>query len=277
MKKIFGFFVIIAAVMCAVLVLSSCGNDDKEIVQSIDKEGVGTLYEEEIQSEKVFDAEKIENTEESHNVKINPTTEKKEVENDVSSNEVQEEIQKLAPEQNPQANEITEADIIEELAEISDVAEQEVSDMKEQLIDAPTEETAETEQKLPEKNNKISLTVDCTDILNNIDALKKEKHSILPADGVIFSSDELDMQDGDSVFEILKRTLTSCGIHLEFNLAPITSSAYIEGIGNIYEFDCGQRSGWKYSVNGEFPRVGCSEYKVKPGDKIVFIYRVKAY
>ena len=60
-------------------------------------------------------------------------------------------------------------------------------------------------------------------------------------------------------------------------MTAVYNSAYIEGIGNLYEFDCGERSGWKYSVNGEVPRVGCSGVKVKPSDKIVFFYKVIGY
>ena len=123
----------------------------------------------------------------------------------------------------------------------------------------------------------VSLTVDCSDILGNMDSLKKEKHGLVPESGVIFSMSDIEITEGESVFDILKRALADSGVHLEFNLAPVTNSAYIEGIGNIYEFDCGERSGWKYSVNDEYPRVGCSDYKVKPGDKIVFVYKAKAY
>ena len=50
------------------------------------------------------------------------------------------------------------------------------------------------------------------------------------------------------------------------------SSVYVEGISNIYEFDCGDLSGWMYCVNGEFPNYGCSGYKVKPGDRIEWKY-----
>ena len=50
------------------------------------------------------------------------------------------------------------------------------------------------------------------------------------------------------------------------------NSAYIEGIDNIYEFSCGELSGWMYRVNGEYAQVSCSDYKVKDGDKIQWSY-----
>lgn len=61
-------------------------------------------------------------------------------------------------------------------------------------------------------------------------------------------------------------------IHMEFENTPMYNSNYIEGIGNLYEFDCGDLSGWTYSVNGWFPNYGCSRYKLKDGDKIQWRY-----
>ena len=49
-------------------------------------------------------------------------------------------------------------------------------------------------------------------------------------------------------------------------------SYYIEGINNLYEFDCGNQSGWMYKVNGWFPNYGCSSYNLKDGDSIVWAF-----
>lgn len=147
----------------------------------------------------------------------------------------------------------------------------------------PQSERVKAEEKTPEpapepeKIDTVSLSVDCTDVLYNMDSLKEEKRGIIPQNGIIYSNSTVEIQDGDSVFDVLKRALTSSGVHLEFSLTPVYNSAYIEAIGNLYEFDCGERSGWKFSVNGEIPRVGCSDVKVKPSDKIVFFYKVVGY
>ncbi len=146
-----------------------------------------------------------------------------------------------------------------------------------QKTPAQQEAPVTAEETPPEPENAVSLTVDCSDILTDINSLKKEKHGLVPDSGIVFSATDIEITEGESVFDVLKRALTAFGVHLEFSLAPVYNSAYIEGIGNIYEFDCGERSGWKYSVNGEYPRVDCSDYKVKPGDKIVFVYKIKAY
>lgn len=59
---------------------------------------------------------------------------------------------------------------------------------------------------------------------------------------------------------------------MESSYTPVFNSAYIEGINNLYEFDCGEGSGWVYSVNGVYPNYGCSNYKVQPGDSIEWHY-----
>lgn len=139
-----------------------------------------------------------------------------------------------------------------------------------------TEEIMESTPE-PEKVNAVSLTIDCTDVLDNMESLKEEKKGIIPQNGIMYANSKVEIQEGDSVFDVLKRALISSGVHLEFSLTPVYNSAYIEGIGNLYEFDCGERSGWKFSVNGEVPRVGCSDVLVKPSDKIVFFYKVIGY
>ena len=78
--------------------------------------------------------------------------------------------------------------------------------------------------------------------------------------------------DGESVFDLLQREMKNSKIHMEFENTPMYNSAYIEGIGNLYEFDCGELSGWMYKVNDWFPNYGCSRYQLKQGDKVEWVY-----
>ncbi len=73
-------------------------------------------------------------------------------------------------------------------------------------------------------------------------------------------------------FDVLARVCREQHIHMEYTNTPIYNSAYIEGIGNLYEFDCGAGSGWMYRVNGWFPNYGSSRYAVKDGDVIEWLY-----
>ena len=117
-----------------------------------------------------------------------------------------------------------------------------------------------------------TLSVRCDTILENISRLNKEKLDIVPKDGVIYSEKTVSFYEGESVFNLLLREMKQNKIHMEFENTPIYNSAYIEGIANLYEFDCGQLSGWMYRVNGWFPNYGCSRYKLKAGDKVEWIY-----
>ena len=117
-----------------------------------------------------------------------------------------------------------------------------------------------------------TLSVRCDTILQNISWLDPKKTDLVPADGVIFAEKEVTFYEGESVFNVLLREMKRNKIHMEFENTPIYNSAYIEGINNLYEFDCGELSGWMYRVNGWFPNYGCSRYQLKPGDNIEWVY-----
>lgn len=95
------------------------------------------------------------------------------------------------------------------------------------------------------------------------------------ASGIILQSTAIEISNGDTAFDVLKRVCSENNIALEFTKTPLYNSYYIEGIGGLYEFDCGSSSGWIYSVNGERPNRSCSEYRLSDGDKIIFAYTCK--
>ena len=94
----------------------------------------------------------------------------------------------------------------------------------------------------------------------------------MPQNGVIMKSQSVAFKEGESAFDLLKSQTKALGIHLDFSLTPLYNTAYIKGIGNIYEFDCGPLSGWLYKVNGQSSNVGSSQYKLKNGDVIEWKY-----
>jgi hypothetical protein len=59
---------------------------------------------------------------------------------------------------------------------------------------------------------------------------------------------------------------------MEASWTPVYNSAYVEGINNLYEFDCGNLSGWMYCVDGWYPNYGCSRYQLKDGETVEFRY-----
>ncbi len=117
-----------------------------------------------------------------------------------------------------------------------------------------------------------TLSVTAKTILNNMHLFNKDKIEVLPDDGVIYSKRTVSFHKGESVFDVLLREMRKHSIHMEFVMTPIYNSNYIEGINNIYEFDCGELSGWMYRVNGWFPNYGASRYQLENNDEIEWIY-----
>ena len=117
-----------------------------------------------------------------------------------------------------------------------------------------------------------TISISCATILDNMDQLPEEKTDLVPADGWLLETVEVSFAKGESVFDVLQRVTRDNKIHMEYSDTPMYNSAYIEGIGNLYEFDCGSGSGWQYSVNGWFPNYGCSGYELQNGDVIEWVY-----
>ena len=117
-----------------------------------------------------------------------------------------------------------------------------------------------------------TLEIRCDSLLTEKDRLAPEKAALVPEDGVLLDTVELEFSGGESVFDVFRRCLREEKLHFEYVDASAYDSVYIEGIGNIYEFDCGPRSGWMFSVNGIYPGLGCSGYTLADGDAVVFRY-----
>ena len=117
-----------------------------------------------------------------------------------------------------------------------------------------------------------TIQIRCDTILDNMDHLRAGKNAYVPANGVILATSTVQFVDGETVFDVLTRVCSYAGIQIEYSWTPMYGSYYIEGINNLYEFDCGPESGWMYKVNGWFPNYGCSSYVLKDGDTIVWCY-----
>ncbi|MBQ3509382.1 MAG: DUF4430 domain-containing protein [Peptococcaceae bacterium] len=123
-----------------------------------------------------------------------------------------------------------------------------------------------------ESEVQCSISISCSTALEHAEQLPDGVLQMLPEDGWILEEITVPIQEGDTVFDVLLRTVLENDIHMEYVDTPVYDSAYIEGIANLYEFDAGEQSGWMYSVNEEFPNYGCSSYQVKDGDVICWVY-----
>ena len=120
---------------------------------------------------------------------------------------------------------------------------------------------------------KCTISVDCSTIWDNEDMLDKSIKDYVPKDGVILKERTVSYYDGETVYDVLKRELKKDNILREASFTG--DSVYVEGINNIYEFSCGEQSGWMYEVNGVYPGKSCSKYDVVDGDIIKWNYTCK--
>ena len=135
---------------------------------------------------------------------------------------------------------------------------------------AGSEDTAQQPDAQEPQTQTCTISIDCSTILDNMDKLKRGKEGLIPSDGILLAKTEVQYEEGDTVFTMLKRELKSRKMHYDFEGSG--SSAYLTGLCNIYEFDCGKLSGWEFAVNGSFPSVGMGVYKLSPGDSVALIY-----
>jgi len=120
----------------------------------------------------------------------------------------------------------------------------------------------------------VSLEIRADTALNNLHKIQPSLHQFIPHDGTILTEQDYVLRPNDNVFSIVNRAVRHHKIQMEYQGADANAykSVYIEGIQYLYEFSCGPLSGWMYAVNGEFPSVGVSQYKLRDGDKIVLHY-----
>ncbi len=114
------------------------------------------------------------------------------------------------------------------------------------------------------------VSIDCLNILSHMSKLKESKKDYVPKDGIILKKTEVTVKPGTSAYDVLYQACRERNIHLEAAYTPMYGTYYVEGIHQLYEFDCGDLSGWNYMVNGRQPSVGCSKYQVRDGDVIAW-------
>ena len=133
----------------------------------------------------------------------------------------------------------------------------------------------ETPKPAEKPTYSCTIEIRCDTILSNMQDLRPGLDVYVPDSGTILPTTTVTFTEGETVFDVLKRICDARGIQIEYSYTPMYGSYYVEGINHLYEFDCGQQSGWMYKVNGWFPNDGCSSYKLEAGDTIVWAYTCK--
>ena len=106
----------------------------------------------------------------------------------------------------------------------------------------------------------VTMSIRCDTLVGKSDS------EYIPADGIILDKTEFSISDGETAYDILTEAARKYNIQLQSN------NGYIAGIGYLYEYDFGDLSGWIYHVNGDAPFVMCTEYELKDGDNIEWLY-----
>jgi len=117
----------------------------------------------------------------------------------------------------------------------------------------------------------VTITIRCDTAVNNGMHLESKWAGIVPASGCILPVTTVEIEDGQTVFDVLAYVCSKYKIHMSYR-GGTSSGCYVDGINNLYEFDGGRWSGWMYCVNKWYPNYGCGVYYVKAGDEIEWNY-----
>ena len=163
---------------------------------------------------------------------------------------------------------VVEEEIVVEEEKTEPVVEKQEEPSKKPQVQPEKQENEVIQNEQPKKQT-VNVAINCINAINS--GLNKEDgFTHLPSNGVILSNINVEFTDGETVLDILSKITNNKGILMEYRGSG--SSAYIEGINNLYEFDGGNKSGWMYSVNGIYPNYGVGAYNVKASDVIKLNY-----
>jgi hypothetical protein len=118
----------------------------------------------------------------------------------------------------------------------------------------------------------VTLSIRCDAILTSGKEIPPRLSSVIPSDGAVLAETEYVLREGDTIFDILVRAAKTHRLQMEYSGSRELGTAYVEGIGGIYELDFGGLSGWTYLVNGETVQLSSSACALSEGDKIEWVY-----
>lgn len=116
-------------------------------------------------------------------------------------------------------------------------------------------------QDTPNTIGTVTLTIRCDTVVGKSDSKD------IPDNGIILDTTKFDIEEKDTVYDILMEASKEYNIHIENE-----STSFITGINNLNGMDFGDLSGWLYYVNDESATVGCDQYVLSDGDSIEWLY-----
>lgn len=133
-------------------------------------------------------------------------------------------------------------------------------------------ENSPAEEKEEQKEISCSVTIDSSILLSHMEDLQENIRPYVPESGYILEEQKVKLREENTAYDILQLACQANDIQLDAVYTPMYSGYYVKGIGYLYEKQAGRMSGWLYQVNGKVPNVGAGSYKLKDGDKIMWIY-----
>ncbi len=89
-----------------------------------------------------------------------------------------------------------------------------------------------------------------------------------PSGRTYLTKTSYDFTAGETAYSILEKS----GLEYKSRYYGIYGGYYVYEIEGLAEFDKGAQSGWMYRVNGIYPEISCSEYKLQAGDYVEWLY-----
>ena len=101
-----------------------------------------------------------------------------------------------------------------------------------------------------------TLEVRCDTLLGKLDQMAPEKAALVPENGILLETVELEFNGGESVFDVFRKVLREEKIHFEYVDASAYDSVYIEGTATDKNISAdkthalGTRSEWQPVLHG---------------------------
>ncbi|MGN0633180.1 MAG: DUF4430 domain-containing protein [Oscillospiraceae bacterium] len=139
---------------------------------------------------------------------------------------------------------------------------------------SPKEKTPPKESQESAGTISVELTIDFSTVYNDDNYTKlSEAHktsSDLPEGGYYVKNETVTVDENSAVLDALIACCEQNDLPLFYQTAEQNAyhTAYVEGIGTLFEGDCTKASGWVYTVDGESPDVGMDAYQLSGGEKI---------
>ena len=133
--------------------------------------------------------------------------------------------------------------------------------------------TASSEEKEDDSAYiRCEVTIDCSVLLSNMDALQKNVRKYVPKDGMLLQKLSVKVKEGASAYDALVTACKAKKIAYDAEYSKMYNGVYVKGIGYLYEKMAGDMSGWLYQVDGKLPNVGASRYIMRDGDTLNWTY-----